>query len=88
MINLPPHLRSLLETDVPRFSAGEMARRREQAPVTFEAFAALEAMEESTDPNAQQLGATIRLADRVLGNGGTKEALHAKVASLLEELDG
>jgi dephospho-CoA kinase len=65
----------------------EMARRREQAPITFEAFSALEAMEESTDPNAQQLGATIRLADRVVENGGTKDALEAKVAALLEDLD-
>lgn len=66
----------------------EMARRREQAPLTFEAFRALEAMEESTDPNAQQLGATIRLADRTVENGGTKEALEAKVEALVEELDG
>jgi len=66
----------------------EMARRREQAPMTFEAFSALEAMEESTDPNAQQLGATIRLADRRVENGGTRDALEAKVATLLEEFDG
>ncbi|MBX9841930.1 MAG: M24 family metallopeptidase [Xanthobacteraceae bacterium] len=29
MIPLPAHLRSLLETDIPRFSAAEMARRRD-----------------------------------------------------------
>ena len=28
MLSLPPHLRALLETDIPRFSAAEMARRR------------------------------------------------------------
>jgi dephospho-CoA kinase len=66
----------------------ERSRRREQAPLTFESFAALEAMEETNDPNAQQLGATIRLADRVLPNDDTKEALAARVEDLLEDLDG
>lgn len=66
----------------------ERSRRREQAPLTFEAFKALEAMEETTDRNAQQLGATIALADRVLPNDDTKEALAAQVEDLLEDLDG
>jgi Xaa-Pro dipeptidase len=30
MIDLPPHLRSLLDADIPRFSAGEMTRRRDK----------------------------------------------------------
>src|ERR1044071_7709978 len=29
MIELPPHLRSLLEAEIPRFSAAEMKRRRD-----------------------------------------------------------
>src|SRR4051794_955687 len=29
MIDLPPHLRSLLDADIPRFSSGEMMRRRD-----------------------------------------------------------
>jgi dephospho-CoA kinase len=64
----------------------ESERRREQAPTTLQAFQALEAMEESTDPNAQQLGATIRVADVRLSNDTTREALAAKVARLLEDL--
>jgi dephospho-CoA kinase len=85
---LPGFVLVAVEAPIPVRFEREKARRREQAPLTFEAFAALEAMEESTDRNAQQLGATIARADRTIVNDSTKEALADRVAALLEDLDG
>ncbi len=71
-------------TDV-RF-AREVSRSREKAATTLEQFRALEAREESTDANAQQLGATIALADHTVTNGGTQEELSGRVKALLAAL--
>lgn len=64
----------------------EMSRDREGAGGTFDEFLALEAQEDSTDPNAQQLSATIALADRVITNDGSLAALERDVDALLGEL--
>lgn len=64
----------------------ETSRKREGPAPTLDEFVALERREDSTDPNAQQLGATIAMADRVLANDGTIADLEARVARLLEDL--
>ena len=46
----------------------------------------LERREDSSDENAQQLSATLALADRTIVNDGTLADLEARVARLLEEL--
>jgi dephospho-CoA kinase len=53
-----------------------LSRGREGDPATLEQFRAREAEENRSDPNAQQLEATFRLADRVLTNDGDLEKLH------------
>ncbi len=65
----------------------ELERRREGAGGTFEDFLALEAQEDSTDPNAQQLSATIALADHTLTNDGALPDLERRVDELLGDLD-
>ncbi|MBN2490260.1 MAG: AAA family ATPase [Planctomycetes bacterium] len=52
---------------------------------TLEAFVALEARENTTDPAAQQLAATAALADVTLANDGGLDALHAQLDRLLAE---
>ena len=79
----------LVAVDAPvalRFSR-EKQRRREGPAPTLAEFMELEQLEESTDPNAQQLGATIALADRVIVNDGTRKQLEQRVRHLLGELD-
>ena len=66
----------------------EVRRGRESAPATLEAFAQLEAQENTADPNAQRLDATMALADRILVNDGTLDDLKTRVADLLEGIDG
>ncbi len=56
-----------------------LARRRPGDPATFEEFEAREREENSSDPDAQQLLATLRLADRVISNDGTLDALKRAV---------
>ncbi len=78
----------LLGVDAPvaiRF-AREASRGRESAPETLERFEELERLENTTDPNAQQLDATMALADHVLENGGTLKAFEATVSALLTKL--
>ena len=65
----------------------ELQRKRESATPTLEEFIELEEREESADPNAQQLGAAISLADRVIRNEGTLEDLERVVKQLLVETD-
>lgn len=82
-----PHF-VLLGVDAPvavRF-ARESSRGRESAPATLEAFMELEERENTADPNAQQLDATMQLADHVLMNDGTLEAFETDVAALLSTL--
>jgi dephospho-CoA kinase len=71
----------LLGVDAParlRFERS-LARRRPGDPATFEGFEARERQENSEDSDAQQLLATLRLADRVILNDGTVEALRREV---------
>jgi dCMP deaminase len=67
----------------------ERARARgEGVPATFEAFAALEALEDGRDPHAQQLSAAIALADETLDNDTTLDDLERRVSALLARLEG
>jgi dephospho-CoA kinase len=66
--------------------AREVARDREGADGTLEEFVALEAREDSSDANAQQLSAAIALADHVLVNDGAPADLERSVAVLLDRL--
>ena len=82
-----PHF-VLVGVDAPvaiRF-ARESSRGRESAPATLEAFMELEERENTANPNAQQLDATMGLADHVLVNDGTLEDFEAKVSDLLAML--
>lgn len=79
----------LLAVDAPvdvRFRR-EAARKREGPVPTLDEFIALERREDSSDANAQQLGAAIAMADRTVVNDGTLGELEARVVRLLEELD-
>jgi len=66
----------------------ERDRNRESAVTTLEEFQALEARENTSDPAAQQLDATIALADEQLGNAGTLDDLTRLVLERWEALDG
>jgi len=71
----------LLGVDAParlRFERS-LARSRPGDPRTFEAFEERERQENSSNPDAQQLLATLRLADKVITNDGTLEALKREV---------
>lgn len=62
-------------------------RARIGDPTDWETFAELEAREsKSDDPGAQQVAATLALADRVVMNDGDLEGLHASVEDLLTQL--
>jgi len=64
-----------------------LLRARENAASTFEQFMAEEERElESENPAAQQLVATIALADSVMENNETIEALHCKLDEILPPL--
>jgi dephospho-CoA kinase len=62
-------------------------RGRPGDPGTIEEFRQREEQENTTDPNAQQLEATFRLADHVIENDGGLEDLHRAVDRLLLSLD-
>jgi len=62
-----------------------LERDRRGDPRTLEQFRRRELQENTTDPNAQRLEATFRLADRVLSNDGSLESLQAAVEQLLSE---
>ncbi len=64
-----------------------LERARPGDPGSLEQFKRREAQENSDDPNAQQLGAAIALADHVLPNHDTREELARRVLALLGELD-
>jgi dephospho-CoA kinase len=67
--------------------ARESARGRESLPATLEEFQELEARENTSNPNAQQLDATIALCDSMIMNDGTLEDLEARVFQLLAPLE-
>jgi dephospho-CoA kinase len=53
---------------------------------TLEEFRSREERENSTDPLRQQLAATLALADRVIENSSSLDALQDRIDSLLKEL--
>lgn len=61
-------------------------RGRPGDPQTVEEFQARENQENAPYPESQQLDATFRMADRVVGNDGTLDELHRAVDALLTEL--
>jgi dephospho-CoA kinase len=65
------------------------ARARDRAragdPENLDQFRAREAEENTSDPNAQQLEATFRMADRRLTNSGDLEQLHRVLDALIAE---
>ena len=65
--------------------ARALARGRAGDPVTLEQFRAREDEENSSDPNAQQLQATFRLADRLLTNDGDLDQLHRALDGVIAE---
>ncbi len=69
-----------------RFSR-ETERGRESLPASLEEFVELEARENTSDPNAQQLDATFRLADFEIDNDGSLSDLEAKVVARAEALE-
>jgi dephospho-CoA kinase len=75
----------LLGVDAPALVRFErsLARSRPGDPATFEAFLERERQENSSDPGAQQLRATLLLADRVVRNEGTLAALKSEVDRVL-----
>jgi dephospho-CoA kinase len=62
-----------------------LARGRPGDPLTLEEFEARERQENASDPWAQQLDATFRLADRVLDNTGSMDRLRAEIERVLED---
>ncbi len=56
-----------------------LARSRPGDSATFEEFETRERQENSSDPDAQQLLATLRLADRIITNDGSLDALRREV---------
>lgn len=83
---LPGFVLVAVEAPVDVRFAREATRKREGPAPTLAEFVALERREDSTDANAQQLGATIAIADRVLVNDGALADLERRVEGLLEEL--
>ena len=64
-----------------------LERARPGDPGSLELFKRREAQENSDDPNAQQLQATLDLADRVIDNDADLGALHRELDRLLSELE-
>jgi dephospho-CoA kinase len=80
----------LLGVDAPAVIRFERARRRPgrgDALQSLDAFLKKEAEENGADPAAQQLAATLALADRVLTNDGTLEELSLRISRLVRELE-
>lgn len=79
----------LLAVDAPRKLRFERirARKSELDNVTFEEFCAQEDREmSSTDPNKQNIGAVLALADAVIENTGSLEELHHTIDRTLVDL--
>jgi dephospho-CoA kinase len=62
-----------------------LARARPGDPATLAEFEARERQENTSDPNAQQLDETFRMADRVLTNDGDIELLHRALDRIVAE---
>ena len=78
----------LIRVDAPlqtRFDR-TVARRRENDPITFEAFVALETREASGDPMSQNLDEVEKLADEILVNDSSLEELRPKIDVMVSRL--
>ena len=78
----------LIRVDAPLQTRFErtVARRRENDPITFEAFVALDNREATGDPNSQNLDEVERLADEVLVNDASLEELGPKIDGMVGRL--
>ena len=78
----------LIRVDAPLQARFErtVARRRENDPVTFEAFVALDDREAAGDPTSQNLVEVERLADEVLVNDSSLDDLQPKIDLLVGRL--
>jgi dephospho-CoA kinase len=65
--------------------ARAVERAREGDPATLEEFEAREREENSSDPNAQQLNETFRMADSVLTNDGDLDKFHGALERVIAE---
>jgi len=65
-----------------------LARARPGDPATLDEFRRREEEENASDPAAQQLALSFRLADHVVPNAGERAALHRALADLLAALTG
>jgi len=61
-----------------------MERGRSENAKTIEKFKAMEERENSENPNAQQLNATIGMADIIVRNDSDIDSLHKKIDELLD----
>src|SRR5678816_1502427 len=75
----------LIRVEAPLQSRFErtVARRRENDPITFEAFVALDSREATGDPTSQNLDEVERLADEILVNDTSLEELRPKIDTLV-----
>ena len=64
--------------------ARTVTRNRAGDPATIEEYRRREAQENDSDPNSQQLANTFSLADTVIANDGSLEALHQAIDEFLE----
>ena len=78
----------LIRVDAPLQTRFErtVARRRENDPITFEAFVALETREASGDPTSQNLDEVEKLADEILVNDSSLEELRPKIDVMVSRL--
>jgi dCMP deaminase len=78
----------LIRVDAPVQTRFErtVARRRENDPMTFEAFVALDNREATGDPTSQNLDEVERLADEVLINDASLEELRPKIDVMVGRL--
>jgi dCMP deaminase len=78
----------LIRVDAPLQTRFErtVARRRENDPITLEAFVALETREASGDPMSQNLDEVEKLADEVLVNDSSLEELRPKIDVMVSRL--
>ena len=76
-----------IRSSVERRFRRSLERARPGDPGSLEQFKRREEQENSDDPNAQQLQATLDLADRVIENDADLGALHRELDRLLSELE-
>ena len=83
---IPGFVLIAVDAPVPLRFERSRARARSGDADTLDGFREKEARENSADPIAQQLRATAAMADAVLSNEGSLEALHERVRALLASL--